>query len=357
MEGGYRKKLIKIVTFLAGIYFFLEFVLPAQTPAIAFLGIPAFKFGKYHDAISRGFITVGTMAIGLGIINLLMIHGSRIIFRRKQWINSAALLSGLVIMMTVATLDWFADLRISRNLQKISILSDFAKRIEKDHQDGKEGVPKLEFRNQKLLEASRAALPVVAPQAKEALGKLPAEGVDRTAAESYLKELELKLASCSSYLDHLEEDLSPSDFSVHQNLAASLGETAVLQGRILRLAHKQSTVNRLWKLLFEGLFVSLGSAMFSLLGIYIAAAAYRAFRIRSWESSLMMTAAIIVMLGQIPFGLWIYDGLPAIRQWLLECPNSAAFRAIKIGAAVAGLVMALRMWFSLESEYTAKEKE
>jgi hypothetical protein len=42
--------------------------------------------------------------------------------------------------------------------------------------------------------------------------------------------------------------------------------------------------------------------------------------------------------------------LPAVRQWLMEVPNSAAFRAIKIGSAVAGLVMAFRMWLSIESE-------
>jgi hypothetical protein len=31
-------------------------------------------------------------------------------------------------------------------------------------------------------------------------------------------------------------------------------------------------------------------------------------------------------------------------------PNSAAFRAIEIGSAVAALVMAFRMWLSIESE-------
>jgi hypothetical protein len=64
----------------------------------------------------------------------------------------------------------------------------------------------------------------------------------------------------------------------------------------------------------------------------------------------MMLAALLVMLGQIPFGVWIWSALPDIRLWLLSVPNTAAFRAIGIGAAVAGLVMAFRMWFSLESE-------
>ncbi|RME58194.1 MAG: hypothetical protein D6780_07130, partial [Candidatus Dadabacteria bacterium] len=113
-----------------------------------------------------------------------------------------------------------------------------------------------------------------------------------------------------------------------------------------------------YDLLYLGLFVPLGSAMFSLLAVYIAAAAYRAFRIKNVETVLMMTTAVIVMLGQIPFGIWIYKDLPLVRAWLLEVPNSAAFRAIKIGAAVAGLVMALRMWLSIESEgFTKKGKK
>jgi hypothetical protein len=63
----------------------------------------------------------------------------------------------------------------------------------------------------------------------------------------------------------------------------------------------------------------------------------------------MMTAAVIVMLGQISFGRLVYEDMPAIRQWLLEVPNSAAFRAIRLGAGVAGLLLAIRMWLSIES--------
>ena len=70
---------------------------------------------------------------------------------------------------------------------------------------------------------------------------------------------------------------------------------------------------------------------------------------RSFESGLMMAAAILVMLGQISFGVWLWGDLPQIRQWLMEIPNSAAFRAIKFGSAIAGLVLAIRMWLSIES--------
>ena len=97
--------------------------------------------------------------------------------------------------------------------------------------------------------------------------------------------------------------------------------------------------------------------MFSLLGFYIAAAAYRAFRISSFEALLMMSAAVIVMLGQIPFGALISEYFPELRLWLLKFPSAGAFRAIKIGALIAGLGMAFRMWFSIESSSFVKEQQ
>jgi hypothetical protein len=63
------------------------------------------------------------------------------------------------------------------------------------------------------------------------------------------------------------------------------------------------------------------------------------------------------MLGQISFGRTIYQEMPAIRQWLLEVPNSAAFRAIRLGAGVAGLMLAIRMWLSIESKSFSSRKK
>jgi hypothetical protein len=155
-----------------------------------------------------------------------------------------------------------------------------------------------------------------------------------------------------SYVIIHRSSLTGGDFNQENftSLSSLLRDVGVSQTETLSLQFEQSTVRRLYNLLYNGLFVALGSAMFALLGFYIAAAAYRAFRVKTFESSLMMTAALLVMLGQIPFGLWIWDGFPELRQWLLEVPSSGAFRAIKFGAAIAGLAMAFRMLFSLEAK-------
>ncbi|MCB0336208.1 MAG: hypothetical protein KDD62_07875, partial [Bdellovibrionales bacterium] len=173
-------------------------------------------------------------------------------------------------------------------------------------------------------------------------------------------------AQYKAYLDdinNLQAQLEPQLVTVVSNpskdellaVSNSLHALGVAEGQVLRFEYGFSTLSNLWRLMFDGLFVSLSTAMFSLLGVYIASAAYRAFRIRSFEAVLMMTAAVLVMLGQIPFGVYIYSGMPEIRDWILRVPNSAAFRAITIGTGIAGLVMAFRMWFSIESDFGSEE--
>jgi hypothetical protein len=122
-----------------------------------------------------------------------------------------------------------------------------------------------------------------------------------------------------------------------------------------RLPWQEST----YELLFSGLFMPLQAATFSLLAFYIASAAYRAFRIHTAEAGLMMAAAFIVMLAQVPVGQWLTHGLPtagplaffrleALGDWIMSWLNTPAQRGIVFGVAVGGLAMSLRIWLSLE---------
>jgi hypothetical protein len=117
--------------------------------------------------------------------------------------------------------------------------------------------------------------------------------------------------------------------------------------------------HRMNDILFQGLLVPLQSATFSLLAFYIASASYRAFRVKSAEASLMMVAAFVVMLGQVPIGMWLTHGIPLtspwavlrvehVSSWVLTWVSMPALRAIGFGIAVGALAMALRIWLSLE---------
>ncbi|MDW8105817.1 MAG: hypothetical protein RMM06_11460 [Armatimonadota bacterium] len=105
---------------------------------------------------------------------------------------------------------------------------------------------------------------------------------------------------------------------------------------------------------FNYLLRPMSSTVFSLLAFHMATAAYRAFRIRSGEAALMMASAFIVMLGQIPIGLWLTHGLPpylqlpVMAQWILYIANSAAVRGMWFGMMVGAIAVGLRFWLSLE---------
>jgi hypothetical protein len=114
--------------------------------------------------------------------------------------------------------------------------------------------------------------------------------------------------------------------------------------------------------MFLNMQVPLQGTMFSLLAFFIASAAYRAFRLRSAEASLLLVAAIIVMLGRVPAGQWMTRALPekATLPWLTETimsyPNMAAFRGILIGAALGVMAMGLRVILGIERSYLGGEK-
>lgn len=104
--------------------------------------------------------------------------------------------------------------------------------------------------------------------------------------------------------------------------------------------------------LFNNLQVPMQSTMFSILAFYIVSAAYRAFRARTKEATILLVTAIIVMLGRVPigeamFGKW----LPEFTEWILSTPSMAAQRGILLGVGLAGIATALRIIFGVERTY------
>lgn len=348
---GYRQKIIALVTFLGGLYFFLEFLLPESL--LEQIGV-----AEAHTNISWGFVAFGVMAVGLGIINLFMVHGARIIFVRQNWFYSLVLLAGLVVMMSVSIADWILSERANGEARELRMLASFSETLEQDRKEPQAGVPEFSVRVHALKGASANAIRTVQEKVaslreREDAGSETDQKLFYAARESFeagLEKLKSSIAVVGEQRDEIEDGSLPS-------LSEAYSELSVSYGRYRLLHVERGIPRKLFTYLYEGFIVSLGAAMFSLLGVYIAAAAFRAFRIRNIESFLMMSAAIVVMLGQIPFhsylafdlGLFTLD-FPYLRQWLMQWPNGAAFRAIAIGAAIAGLIMAFRMWLSIESK-------
>lgn len=289
-----RDTLVRIITFVGGIYFAARFFVPA-----VFGGEPPLH--QFHEQILIGLTAVGSAAVGLGIASLLLVHGKKIAYLKTGWGSSAVLLFGLFLMLGAGIWEWQDSLEKSATAKRLFVLRDFVQVLEERRSKGED------------ITQSRAAL-----------------------------DAELRMTSLRD-----GTSIAPENITL-DILKSQLQATAAKELAASNEAHEQSNAKQLFAFLYDSIFVALGAAMFSLLGCYIASAAFRAFRIRSFESALMMIAALLVILGQIPWGQSWWSGFPVVRMWLLNIPSSAAFRAIEIGSAVAGIVLAWRIWLGFD---------
>ncbi len=127
---------------------------------------------------------------------------------------------------------------------------------------------------------------------------------------------------------------------------ALLGTISV--GLIQGLARGTFFIDRI----YMKMYMPMMATMYASLAFFIASAAFRAFRIRTWQTCLLAVTALIVMVGRIPlvYG-YIWARYPDLVEWIMNVPNVVAFRAILIGAALGAIATGLRVVFGIEKSY------
>ena len=103
--------------------------------------------------------------------------------------------------------------------------------------------------------------------------------------------------------------------------------------------------------IYMNILEPINTTMFALIAFYIASAAYRAFRVRSAEAAVLLVAGIIIMLARAPIGEAIWSQFPAIGGWIMDIPNTAAMRAIGLGATLGGYATLIRVLLGLERSH------
>jgi len=114
------------------------------------------------------------------------------------------------------------------------------------------------------------------------------------------------------------------------------------------------TENTPYDWMFNNIQKPMMSTTFSLLAFFIASAAYRAFRARNKEATLLLLTSILVMMGRTPLGQFLWDRLPGFTDWIMAYPNMAVQRGIFIGAALGAAAMSLRILLGIERTYLGR---
>jgi len=101
-------------------------------------------------------------------------------------------------------------------------------------------------------------------------------------------------------------------------------------------------IQPIWGFLYYNVMISINTSIFSLLAFFIASAAFRAFKVRTLESTILLTAGLLVIIGEAPIADLMWPGFSAIQNWIMLIPNTAGQRGILIGAALSIIAFSAR---------------
>jgi hypothetical protein len=106
--------------------------------------------------------------------------------------------------------------------------------------------------------------------------------------------------------------------------------------------------------LFDYMLAPMQATVFSLLAFFVASAAYRGFKIRNIEATLLLAAAVLVMIGRVPLGDFISPYFPKVANWILNVPSMTARRGIFVGIGLGTIATSLRVILGVERTYLGR---
>ncbi len=111
------------------------------------------------------------------------------------------------------------------------------------------------------------------------------------------------------------------------------------------------TTNAVYQWLFTYGQTPLSGTMYGIIAFFITSAAYRAFRAKNIEATLVLVAGLAMVMYNAPVFTASWPGFRIIGQWIYDIPNMATNRAVTIGAALGAIALAVRTLMGIERGY------
>lgn len=308
-----RREIPLSITFIVGIFMILQYFVPHYTSEIA-----------YETGLQWSII-VSSFALVLGIGSLLQHHTIKIKRKTLNWKYSIVALIGLVVMATAGL--FFADTITYRD-SVMTIGEGYNMELAYANGEIDKETLDIALRNQER-------------ETTKIIGFL--KGTNRHLNEEDKKQLKdiWAIENLSLFANELKSNLENNRIETY----------AILNDATFSNIMQTYQGDSIFDKLFLYMMTPMEGTMFSLLAFFIASAAYRAFRIRSPEATILLIAAIIVMLGRVPIGYAINRHIPTIAAWILDVPNMAAKRAIMMGVGLGMASTSLKIILGIERSY------
>ena len=123
---------------------------------------------------------------------------------------------------------------------------------------------------------------------------------------------------------------------------------------VLGIAYNRKGIYILWT---GATMMAIHSALDALQAPYIFSGAFRSWRIRRFETLLLVGAIILVFFAQSPLGPVLIPGVQELKTFMADSFSLAGNRAMVIGAALGSLILGFRTLMQKETAIFGKTTE
>lgn len=110
--------------------------------------------------------------------------------------------------------------------------------------------------------------------------------------------------------------------------------------------------------IFDAIVSPGDSTVFAILAFFIASAAYRAFRARNLDSTILLMVAILCMLAKAPIGESIFGpGIVVLGDFVLGIANKAGRRVFLMAMILASIALTIRIILGYERGWMGRATE